>query len=360
MPQLTSVRRYRTQEVAGSSPASPRGDGDAVARQFEVLLLDRQTARRVVLGLEKPVRLVQSKCARLRVRCAVCPATSPVSQSPEPGWVYSRLVMDVDVAAERADRPFAGDPARFYARYRREYPPELISRLREFSRGGRGHLLDLGCGTGQLLLQLAGFFDHAVGLDPEPDMLREARRLAHERNIDNAEWRAGSSRELPELESTLGRFDLVTVGTAFHFMEPRATLSQLRQIAPRGAVAVIYNGSPMWLHPDPWAQALRAALEARLGPLESADFTATALHACEAAMRELAYGRIEYWEHTHDETIDVEFVVGHILSATSETQIPATEREHFANEVRSAITAIAPSGRVTERVPVRAVIGRTS
>jgi hypothetical protein len=152
----------------------------------------------------------------------------------------------------------------------------------------------------------------------------------------------------------------VTIGTAFHFVEPCTILGQLRRIAPRGAVAVIYNGSPMWLHPEPWARALRAALAARLGPLPSADFTAEALHACEAAMRELAHGRIDCWAHTHEETIDVEFVVGHILSATSENQIPATEREHFANEVRSAITAIAPSGRVTENVPVRAVISRTS
>jgi SAM-dependent methyltransferase len=256
-------------------------------------------------------------------------------------------------------RPFAGDTASFYARYRREYPPELISRLQEFSFGGRGRLLDLGCGTGQLLLQLAAFFDQAVGIDPEPDMLREARSAARARNVGNAEWMIGGSGDLHTLEPALGRFDLVTIGTAFHFLEPRPVLSELQRIAMGGAVAVAYNGLPMWLHPDPWAKALRSVLVTRLGQLSDADFTVEALQAAESTMLDLGYTQIERWERSQVETIDVDFVVGHILSATSTDQIPAAQRQDFAQEVRAAITALAPSGRVVETVNVRAVIGRT-
>lgn len=256
-----------------------------------------------------------------------------------------------------AGRPFAGDTASFYARYRRAYPPELISRLQKFSRGGRGRLLDLGCGTGQLLLQLAGFFERAVGIDPEADMLREARRVAGERHLANTEWMIGGSSDLRTLEPALGRFDLVTIGTAFHFMDPPVVLSELRQIAAGGVVAVAYNGSPMWLHPNPWAQSLRSVLENRLGPLSDGDFTAEALQAAEETMRDLGYTSVERWERIDSETIDVEFIVGHILSATSTDQIPSADRAAFAQEVRIAITALEPSGRVVETVPVRAVIG---
>ena len=257
-------------------------------------------------------------------------------------------------------RPFAGDTAGFYARYRREYPPELVARLRALGRGGRGRLLDLGCGTGVLLLQLAPSFEHAVGLDPEPDMLREAERAARDHGVGNVEWLRGGSAELPELGPLIGRFDLVTIGTAFHYMEPRATLVDLQRIAEGGAVAVAYNGTPMWLHPDPWARALRAVLERRLGqPLADADFTVAAVRAAEETMRDLGYTQVERWEQTRAETIDLDFVVGHILSATSADQIPPADRQGFAREVCSAITAVAPSGRVAEAVSVRAVIGRT-
>jgi SAM-dependent methyltransferase len=257
-----------------------------------------------------------------------------------------------------AARPFAGDTANFYARYRRSYPAELVAHLQELGRGGR--LLDLGCGTGTLLFQLAPLFEHAVGIDPEPDMLGEAERAARERGIGNVEWIRGSSAELRELEPLLGRFDLVTIGTAFHFMEPRTTLSELQRIAPGGVVTVAYSGTPMWLHPDPWARALRAVLESRLGrPLRDTDFTAEALRAAEETMRDLGYTQLERWKQTDIETIDIDFVVGHILSATSTDQIPSAERQDFAQEVSSAITAVAPSGRVAETVRVRAVIGHT-
>jgi SAM-dependent methyltransferase len=254
---------------------------------------------------------------------------------------------------------FAGETARYYARYRRPYPTELIEHLRRFGRGGQGRLLDLGCGTGQLLLQLAGSFDHCIGIDSEPDMLNEAARLARERHIGNAEWIQTSSNHLLDLESQLGLADLATIGTAFHFMEPQATLRALmRLVREGGVVAVAYNGSAMWLHPDPWAQTLRRVLESRLGPVRDLDVSAEGLQVCELTMRDLGYTSIKRWEHTYESTIGIDFIVGHIFSALSPTQIPPEERPEFEKQVRQEIAAIAPAGRVTETVAVRAVIGQ--
>jgi ubiquinone/menaquinone biosynthesis C-methylase UbiE len=256
---------------------------------------------------------------------------------------------------------FAGETANFYAKYRRGYPPEFVARLAAVGGDGAGRVLDLGCGTGALLLELAPAFEQAVGIDPEPDMLGQAARAARERGIGNVEWIESSSAQLQELEPPLSRFDLVTIGTAFHFMEPRATLGELKRIAPCGVVAVAYNGTPMWLHPDPWAKALRAVLENRFGrPLRGNDFTDDALDAAERTMHDLSYAHVERWEHTETETIDLDFVIGHILSAISAEQIPSSERKAFAHEVSAAIAAVEPSRIVSETVRARAVIGDTS
>jgi ubiquinone/menaquinone biosynthesis C-methylase UbiE len=49
----------------------------------------------------------------------------------------------------------------------------LLPQLRPGQR-----LLDVGCGPGVLAVRLAGLFEAVVGLDPDADMLTEARRVA--------------------------------------------------------------------------------------------------------------------------------------------------------------------------------------
>jgi ubiquinone/menaquinone biosynthesis C-methylase UbiE len=264
-----------------------------------------------------------------------------------------------DAPVDPVEPAFAGETAWYYARYRREYPTQLVEHLRPFAREGQGRLLDLGCGTGQLLLQLVPYFKHGIGIDPEPDMLREAARLAHERGIHNAEWIQASSSDLPNLATELGLVDLVTIATAFHFMEPQSTLHALmRLVRAGGAVAVAYNGSPMWLHPEAWAKGLRRVLEAELGSVSDLDVATEGLRACELAMHELGYTEIERWQYTYESVIDIDFIVGHIYTALSPGRIPPNERPSFEQRIKREITAVAHSGHVSETVAVRVLIGR--
>ncbi len=251
------------------------------------------------------------------------------------------------VSDELEESVFHGETASSYARYRRWYPSELIDDLaRRFSGDGRGRLLDLGCGTGHLLLPLASVFDQAVGMDPEPDMLREAARLAAETGVRNVAWARGASTDLPTLRLQLGRFELVTIGTAFHFMDPHATLAALRDVVrPGGGVVVA------------WSEAIRRVLESWLGPLRDTDFDDRALRECGSAMADLNYAHVERWEHVYESTIDLDFIVGHVYSALSPEQLSSDQRPTFERHLRQAVAAVAPSERVTETVGVRAVIG---
>ena len=64
---------------------------------------------------------------------------------------------------------------------------QLVSERPNFCASGM--LVDLGCGTGLVLADLAPFFHRAVGVDISREMLRVAAAKA----IPNAEWRLGDS-----------------------------------------------------------------------------------------------------------------------------------------------------------------------
>jgi SAM-dependent methyltransferase len=132
--------------------------------------------------------------------------------------------------------------ARHYLAGRPAYAAGLVRRVARLCGLVAAHrVLDLGCGPGQLALAFAPLAGEVVGLDPEPEMLRVAREEAA-RAGRAVEFRAGSSRDLgPEL----GRFRLVVIGRAFHWMDRADTLRRLDGIIePGGAVALFGDDHP--------------------------------------------------------------------------------------------------------------------
>ena len=83
-------------------------------------------------------------------------------------------------------------------------------------------VLDAGCGTGRVAIELVRRGIHSVGADMDPQMLEEARRKA-----PNIGWRQEDLRDL-ELKSA---FDLVVLaGNVMIFLEPGSELEVLSLI----------------------------------------------------------------------------------------------------------------------------------
>lgn len=82
---------------------------------------------------------------------------------------------------------------------------------------GSGRLLDVGCGPGVAdPLLLAPFFEHAVGVDPDPGMIAEAAREAERADVVNATWIRLRAEDLP---AGLGTFRAATFAQSFHWMD---------------------------------------------------------------------------------------------------------------------------------------------
>jgi SAM-dependent methyltransferase len=256
---------------------------------------------------------------------------------------------------------FSGEVASFYARYRRGYPAAFIGLLaRALRLGPDAVVADIGCGTGQLTIPLAGQARAVAGVDPEPDMLALAARAAAEQGVTNVAWMLGSDEALPALATLAGGpvLDAVTVANAIHLMpEQRLFAAAMSALKPGGGIAVIANGTPLWQQPSDWSRAVRQALEEWLGTtLESCcgtDEQSRRRYRDAMSSAGLTDVREEYCEYAG--RLDVDELIGGLYSAMPPRLLPpAAERPAFAERIRRAA---GPATRLNEWVRVTALIG---
>ncbi|WP_319579810.1 class I SAM-dependent methyltransferase [uncultured Methanospirillum sp.] len=130
--------------------------------------------------------------------------------------------------------------ARYYAQYRGSYPAAVFDIIiSQFNLSSESVILDLGCGTGNTSLPLAirGYTVYAV--DPEPDMITEAKlRESESKPLCPVRWISGSDATLTELN--LPRLKLCTMGLSFHWMDRHQTLKTLdTMIEPDGGIVCL-------------------------------------------------------------------------------------------------------------------------
>ncbi len=117
--------------------------------------------------------------------------------------------------------------------------PYYRRRLEQILFEGRA-VLDAGCGMGQWSAALAGRFDRVVALDPNPDRLRVARRVAGELAIDNLDCVCGRIESLPLPDRS---FDAVFCYGVVMFADLELALAEFhRVLEPGGRVYLCLNG----------------------------------------------------------------------------------------------------------------------
>ncbi len=109
--------------------------------------------------------------------------------------------------------------------------PELVVEFGKLNKGS--HVLDLGCGPGQLTNALSKNAGKVEGVDFAANMIREAQAAFPE-----LAFQVANGEDLPFDDST---FDVVVCNyTAHHFARPEIVFTEiLRTLKPRGCVVII-------------------------------------------------------------------------------------------------------------------------
>ncbi len=226
------------------------------------------------------------------------------------------------VTGSLRDMEFSGPVAAAYAEHRRGYPAPVVDLLVDALGLPRdASVLDLGCGTGQLTVPLAGRYDRVIGADPCPDMLALARSRSGGAPVA---WLLADDREVIRLP-LLTDLDAMTVAQAIHLVDRLPLFTALATRMPRRArLAIIANGSPLWLRDLPWSRALNAYLGRWLGttPRSACGTDADSRARYRAELAATGWRTATEVVLGYQETHSFERIVGNVYSALSPGSLP--------------------------------------
>lgn len=246
----------------------------------------------------------------------------------------------------------------YYARYRLDYPAGLIARVA--ARCGleaEDTVLDLGCGPGLLALAFARLDMRVVAIDPEPDMLAAGRAAAQDAGL-SVDFREGSSFALP---ADLGGVKLVTMGRSFHWMDRAETLRTLdRLIRPDGAIALFGENHPS-TRENGWRRLIGEVGKAYDADMASyrAQWRGSEGLAHEAYLFDSAFCELEGVSVFVRRALRVDDIIGRVLSLSLSSPEKLGDRQAaFEADLREALLAFAPDGRLSEIAEMKATLAR--
>ena len=133
--------------------------------------------------------------------------------------------------------------APYYLRGRPSYSAELPRVLAdELTLDGTGHLVDVGSGPGIVGVQLAPLFAHVTLVEPDPQMLAEARAHATAAGVTSIDFVQATAEQLPDLG--LGPVQVVTFGQSFHRTNRLEVAEGVYRLLEPGGSMVLISHDP--------------------------------------------------------------------------------------------------------------------
>ncbi len=245
----------------------------------------------------------------------------------------------------------------YYVRYRVPYPTRLIAFVAERCGLERAsHVLDLGCGPGQLAIAFARLGATVSAIDPEPSMLAAARERAAAAGVA-LKTIEGSSYDL---QPALGRFRLVTLGRSFQWMDRSATLAVLDRMIERGGAIALFGDKRLETGGAEWRSLLERLQEefvpARVAERRERRRTEK---PDEVVLLRSAFSSLERHGVIVTRELAADDIVGRAYASSTTSPAALGERQPaFEQALREGLARLAPTGAFSEIVEVTTLIAR--
>lgn len=246
-----------------------------------------------------------------------------------------------------------GGAAEFYDQGRMPHAEGMSGAIRQnLGADGSGRLLDVGCGPGSIALRLTDAFREIVGLDADPAMVSEARRIARARSITNAQFINALAEDLP---LDLGRFDMITFASSFHWMDRvRVAAAVYSMLELGGAVVQVDRGGRVDVKDAPYppvpGDLIQQLVHQHLGAISHP----RKYRGSECEMdEEEVWRRAGFMAGVSIRVRDARLLVRTIDDLIAETLSYSVSAPHlfgenlasFRNEMRAALQSASPTGR---------------
>jgi SAM-dependent methyltransferase len=227
------------------------------------------------------------------------------------------------------------------------YPAALDPLFIELAGGPDAHLLDLGCGTGELARRLAPQLRAITAVDQSERMIARARTLPGGAAA-NISWAVGRAEEV----ALTGPFSAALAAQSFHWFDWAVLVRRLAEWLPTRRLILTERKETG----TPWAETL-ARLYRRFSTNQ--DFEAFDLVDELVARRYLTVeGRLTPRPDPFPQPIDDYVTSLHSQNGFSRDRMAPADAQAFDDAVRAAVAPHARDGVLTLPIVTRVVWGR--
>lgn len=235
----------------------------------------------------------------------------------------------------------------YYVKYRPAIPEEVIDVIIEhFNIKPTDRVLDIGCGTGQVALAMEGRCGEMVCLDPDPEMIKWAKKATKNSKI-KLKWINRPAEDLGRLQRELGTFKLATFCRSFNWVDQEQVLKDLNALIEEDGGIALLGDKSFWTGEEEWQKAVIKVIQKYLGEERRAGkgkFKPSE-KGWDEILRESAFKFVKIHNVQLTRYWNVESVIGYLFSTSfAAPHLFENRLEEFKGEVKRTLLFLNPKG----------------